>query len=166
MSFVLNVLCVKTHCFIFSQINSLEVRSWWREILSTTICPLCLIVTREEHFFISWLDSPSGRRPPLWKFCVHTQWDTAQSVGLHWTSDRPDTETYTWQQTKLTRDREAWTPAVFEPGIAASERTQTHALERAASGTGNRENQQSAMQNLFPNWVLTPIFTKDSNFCL
>jgi len=30
--------------------------------------------------------------------------DAAQSVGLLWTSDQPDTETSTWQHTTLTTD--------------------------------------------------------------
>ena len=31
--------------------------------------------------------------------------DTPHSVGLLWTSDQPDAETFTWQNTTLTRDR-------------------------------------------------------------
>jgi hypothetical protein len=31
--------------------------------------------------------------------------DTPQSVGLLWTGDQPDAETYTWQHTTLTRER-------------------------------------------------------------
>ena len=31
--------------------------------------------------------------------------DTPHSVGILWTSDKPDAETSTWQYTTLTRDR-------------------------------------------------------------
>jgi hypothetical protein len=58
--------------------------------------------------------------------------DTPHSVGLLWTSDQPDAVTSTWQHTTLTADNHA--PAGFEPIIPASERQQTHALDRAATG--------------------------------
>jgi len=35
--------------------------------------------------------------------CSHS--DTPQSVGFLWTSDEPVSETSTWQQTTLTKDR-------------------------------------------------------------
>jgi len=34
--------------------------------------------------------------------------DAPQSVGLLLTSDRPVTETSTWQHTTITRDRHSW----------------------------------------------------------
>jgi len=55
--------------------------------------------------------------------------DTPHSVGLLWPSDQSDTETSTWQNTTLTRDT-SMLPAGFEPPIPASERRQTHALDR------------------------------------
>ena len=58
--------------------------------------------------------------------------DTPHSVGLLWTSDQLDAET-----THDTRKRQpAMTAAGFEPAIPTSERSQTHALDRAATGTG------------------------------
>jgi len=56
--------------------------------------------------------------------------DTPHSVELLWTSDQPDVETSTWQHTTLTTDR-----LEFEPAIPSRERSQTHALDRAATGT-------------------------------
>ena len=53
--------------------------------------------------------------------------DTAHSVGLLWTSDRPVLETNAWQQTTLIFS------AGFEPEIPASERPQTHVLDRPAT---------------------------------
>jgi len=58
--------------------------------------------------------------------------DTPHSVGLLWTSDHPVADTSTWQHTTLTTER----PRVgFEPTISAGERPQTHALDRAVTGT-------------------------------
>jgi hypothetical protein len=57
-------------------------------------------------------------------------------VGLLWTSDQPtqrplpDNKQH-WQQRETSMP-----PAGLEPAIAASERPQTHALDRAATGTG------------------------------
>ena len=60
--------------------------------------------------------------------------DTAQSVGLLWTSDQLITKNATWQHATLTTDIHA--PAGFEPAFPASERPLTHALDLAAAGTG------------------------------
>jgi hypothetical protein len=59
--------------------------------------------------------------------------DTPQSVGLLWTSDQPDAETSTWQNTTLTTDMSS--PG-FEPTIPVSERPQTHTLDSAGTGIG------------------------------
>jgi hypothetical protein len=61
--------------------------------------------------------------------------DTPHSVRHLWTSDRPDVEICTRQHTTLTTDIHA-PPEVLEPAIPASERSQTHALDRAATGIG------------------------------
>jgi len=47
--------------------------------------------------------------------------------------DEPVAETSTWQHTKL-KQTHSHAPAGFEPAIPASERPQTHALDRAANG--------------------------------
>jgi hypothetical protein len=59
--------------------------------------------------------------------------NTSHSVGLLWTSDQPEAETSTWQHTTLTGDRYPFLPG-FAPAISASERPQTHSLDRAATG--------------------------------
>jgi hypothetical protein len=60
----------------------------------------------------------------------HTQ-EAPHSVGLLWTSDQPDAGTHN------TRKRQISLPlAGFEPTIPASERPQTHALDRAPTGIG------------------------------
>jgi len=48
--------------------------------------------------------------------------------------DQPNAETSTWQQRKLTRQRYI-APVGLEPAIPASERQQTHAIDRRATGT-------------------------------
>jgi hypothetical protein len=62
--------------------------------------------------------------------------DKPHSVGLHWTSDKPITETSTWQHTTPTRDRHPYPPAGFEPTTLSSERPQTHRLDRVPNGIG------------------------------
>ena len=63
--------------------------------------------------------------------------DALQSVGLLWTSDQPAADTSTWQHITLTTDTEtSMLPALFEPATPASVWPQTHALDRAATGTG------------------------------
>jgi hypothetical protein len=50
--------------------------------------------------------------------------DTPHLVGLLWKSDQPEAQTSTVP------------PPEFEPTIPASQRPQTHALHRAATGIG------------------------------
>jgi hypothetical protein len=65
--------------------------------------------------------------------------DTPHSIGLVQTSDQPVAETCTWQHIALTRERFPCTGRPpFEPVIPASERPQTDALDRAATGIGSR----------------------------
>ena len=71
---------------------------------------------------------------PQWaKSSSLPQSDTPHSVDILWTSDQPDAETSTWQHTT---DKTSPSPAGFEPAIPISERPQTHALDRAVTGTG------------------------------
>ena len=72
-----------------------------------------------------------------------TSWshsDTPHWLGLLWTSDQLDAEASTWQHTTHIRDtereRDIHAPTGFEPTIPASERPQTHALDRVATGIG------------------------------
>jgi hypothetical protein len=63
--------------------------------------------------------------------------DTQHSIGLLWTGGQPDGETCTLKHTTITREREiSMSPSIFEPANPASERPQTHALHRAATGIG------------------------------
>ena len=62
--------------------------------------------------------------------------DTPQLVRLLWTSDQPNAETSTWQQTPFRRDGLLSTQRDSNPTIPAIERQQTHALDRAVTGIG------------------------------
>jgi hypothetical protein len=61
--------------------------------------------------------------------------DTLHSVGLFWTSDQSETETS--DNTQHSQGTNIPAPAGFEPAIPASERSQTHALDGAATGIGH-----------------------------
>jgi len=59
--------------------------------------------------------------------------DTLHSVGLLWTGDQPNTHTLLYFTTHYTHKRQTSMPPMgFESTIPASERQQSHALERAA----------------------------------
>jgi len=62
--------------------------------------------------------------------------DIPKSVGLLWLSDQLVAETSTSQHTTLTTEN-SYAPSGFEPIISAGERPQTHALDRATTGTGS-----------------------------
>jgi hypothetical protein len=66
--------------------------------------------------------------------------DTPHSVGLLWTSDKPIPETYIWQNTTLTRDRQSCPPAGFEPTTLSSERAQIHGLDYVPNGIDKCQN--------------------------
>jgi len=82
-------------------------------------------------------------------FLDHTRHNT---VWLLWTSDQLVADTTTWQHTTLTTDR-----LPFEPAIPANERSQTYALERAASGTGNLHTYLTQFAHL-SDTICTPIW--------
>jgi hypothetical protein len=73
-----------------------------------------------------------------WQFSVtHTHASThAHSVGLPWMRDRPNAEASTWPHATFTRGKHPCLCAGIEPAILGSERPQTHAWDRAATGTG------------------------------
>jgi len=61
--------------------------------------------------------------------------DTLHTERILRTNDQPDTETSAWQHTTLTTDRQTDMPPVeLGPAVPATERPQTHALDRAATG--------------------------------
>jgi hypothetical protein len=78
--------------------------------------------------------APCGPRPAhYWGLGIS---NTPHSVGLLWTRDWSVAETSTCQHTTLTRNRQPYPMAGFEPAIPGSDRPQTHDLDSAATGTG------------------------------
>ena len=62
--------------------------------------------------------------------------DTPHFVGLLWTSDQPDAETF-YLTTHNTHNRHtSMFPVGLEPTVPESERPRTHALDRVATGIG------------------------------
>jgi hypothetical protein len=69
----------------------------------------------------------------LSKILDHIQLDTAHSVGLVWTSDRPSQRPLP-DKTQHLQETDIHAKAGFEPTIPASERPQTYTLDRALTG--------------------------------
>jgi hypothetical protein len=85
--------------------------------------------------------SPMGQQPLVSQDFIseasQSHSDTSLSVGLPWTSDQPDAETSTWQHSTHKRQK-SMPSAGFELIIPASERPQADAVDRAATGIGER----------------------------
>ena len=81
--------------------------------------------------------------------------DIPKSVGLLWLSDQLVAETSTSQHTTLTTEN-SYAPSGFEPTFSAGERPQTHALDRAATGTGDLR----CTQFKFVLRSLSPVFDR------
>jgi len=82
-----------------------------------------------QHFFF-----PVALRPKAGHGLLILE--VSHSVGILWTSDQLVAETSTWQHTTLITDKHPCPTVGFEPTISAGERSQTYALDRAATETG------------------------------
>jgi hypothetical protein len=83
-----------------------------------------------------YFDSLSGPRlPHRWGFVITFRHTTLCRTSLDEWSDRR-TDLYLTAHNTHNRQK-SMPPAVFEPAIPASERSQTHALDRAAAGIGD-----------------------------
>jgi hypothetical protein len=112
-----------------------------------------IICKQSVMFFFQWRNSPQWGQGILIIRASRSHSDTPHLIGLLWTSDQPGAEASTRQHTTLKRDRQiSMPPAGLEPTIPASERPQTHALDRAAAGIGTVCNRG----HLLPfNWLMT-----------
>jgi hypothetical protein len=100
---------------------------------------------------------------------------TPHSVGLLWTSDQPDLYLITHDTHKRQTSE---TLAGFEPTVTASERSQTHTIDRATTGIGpnTRYNLKIEGQGIFEvpcNWrlyshipLIPSIATRKMDLCL
>ena len=84
-----------------------------------------------------------------------------QSVWLLWTSDQPVAETSNLTTHNTHNRQTSMPPEEFEPTILASDRPQTHALDRAAAGTGN----QSVLSLQSPSSLLLTNVCLWLNYC-
>jgi len=58
-----------------------------------------------KYISLPWHNSPSVGQGLLTVEDSRSHSDTPQSVGLRWTSDQPDAETFTWEQATLTGNK-------------------------------------------------------------
>jgi hypothetical protein len=87
-------------------------------------------------FFYHCATAPSGPRPPHYpEFIITLRHTTLGSTPLEeWSAQRRDLYMITYNTHS---GQTSMLPAGFEPTIPASERPQTHALDRAAIGIGS-----------------------------
>jgi hypothetical protein len=71
-----------------------------------------------------------AQQPLMGKAILFFEASGSHLLGLLWTSDQPDTETFTWQQTTLTRGGH---PRPLRDSNPQFGRAQTHTLDRADS---------------------------------
>jgi hypothetical protein len=128
-----NVLLVDTgahlYILILRRTSIISNVGWTLFCFMTVRCMMLKLI-----IFCPWLDSSSGPRPPPFISVYdhtlprYTRYDSSgRVIG-------PSQGSSTWQDTTLTTDRHPCPPAEFP----ASERPQTHALNRAAAGIGSQ----------------------------
>jgi hypothetical protein len=93
------------------------------------------IQTNGTIFYFLAREPPVGQEPLIIEVS-RSHSDTPHLVGLLRTGDRTDAETSTCTAHNYRKTQTSMPPAEFEPAIPASERPQTHALDRAATGIG------------------------------
>jgi len=97
---------------------------------------------------------------------------TPHSVGPLWTSDQPDAETSLYLTKQYSRQT-SMHPAKFETTIPASERPQTHTLDKAAqthtldkTATYNNSSEANCLiDRTVSLWQSTYVLFLISNFC-
>jgi hypothetical protein len=95
--------------------------------------PSRFAILTEINFF-HCATAPSGSGPPhYWGFIITLRHTTL--AGLLWTSDQPDAQT---SPDYTQHSQESDISAGLEPAIPASKRLQPHALDRVATGIGDR----------------------------
>ena len=95
---------------------------------------LCFLFVITFIFFLHGATTASGPAPAhYWGFTITLRHAT---LGMtHLDIGSTNTETSTWRDTTIRRDR-IHSPTVFEPTILASERPLTHALDCPTNGIG------------------------------
>jgi len=93
------------------------------------------LLAQDTTFVTMAQKPPVGQGPRHYRGFVITLRHTALG-RTPWMSVQPEAETSSWQHTTLTRDRHPCPQVGLEPTIPASERPQTHSLDRADTGIG------------------------------
>ena len=100
-------------------------------------CSLTFLRAAELNFFFQWLDSPLRAKAASVFKASRSHSDTTHSVGRTPLDEGSARRRDLYLTTHNTQKRQAsMPPAGFEPTIPASEHSQTHALDRAATGIG------------------------------
>jgi hypothetical protein len=81
-----------------------ETSDWLPEPWHSQLTVVLLIV-KVLIFFTMVQQLLWARASSLLRIHDHTQLDTPDSLGFLWSSDQPDTETFTWQHAPYTTDR-------------------------------------------------------------
>ena len=97
----------------------------------------CVVIIIMFILFFLWRCAPTGARPSSFTmFLDPTQRRT--TVGRTPLDERSARRRYLYLTAHNTHNRQTSMPPVgFEPTISTDERPQTHALDRAATGTGH-----------------------------
>jgi hypothetical protein len=98
-------------------------------------------------FLLPWRNSPSGPRSPHYRgFMITLRHTTLGRTPLdEWSARRTDI----YMKTQNTHNTQA-PPGGLEPTIPASERSQTHALDRAATAIGGLSSLRSKFKKPVP----------------
>jgi len=108
-----------------------------------------MVMLKTDNFLPHGSTASNKLGPPHYRRFTITHNDTSQSIRLLCTSDRLDAGTSTSRSTTLTRNKTSMPPAEFEPTILASERSHTHALDRASTGIKTEESSVQSLENNF-----------------
>jgi hypothetical protein len=150
--------------FVTNILSSISLNAIWQTHVNSygSVCPYRR--RRPIYLYQKVALVSIAQQPLVGEGCLSIEdWeshlDTPYSVGLLRTSDQPDAHTST--TTHNTRKRQtSMPPAGFEPTFPASERLQTHYLDRAASvigctGLGISNFQGVKHRQYSPLWAVT-----------
>jgi len=129
---------LKTNSYCCLEQHDHHAWQYWYVSYLTAFCSLWKLAYDECFVCFSLFygaTAPSGPGPFHSPGFYITYNDAPQSVGLLWTSDQLVAETSTWQHITLNNRQTSMPPMGIKPAISAGEWPQTHALDRAASGT-------------------------------
>jgi hypothetical protein len=129
-------VCVFRIAAVVQWISARAITNCWSINITLVNKEIYLPFTWNKFFFVAGATAQQWPGPPLAWDCYVTHNDTPQWVRLLWTSDRPVAETSTWQTHNTHKRQTSMPPAGFKPELPVSDRPQTLALDRSATGIG------------------------------